>query len=213
MRKRTITAMTMTKIGKIALTEKDRTAIKNMRWVRQVRVGFKGTSRALVIDTKDQSLRTPLTHTLRWRHNPYDDQSRELTEGKRLPEKVIIPLPRYRLVLTEDYFYVQLTTKPNPNTLRFGVTPQYHQTRDISDWNRIYRPCYGYDSGNESVIEEYRDAKTWDEKAYLVAVFLQSAIPHYSAHWYRTKFAYTLGLVGEAFIEKDNTQATINTTT
>lgn len=173
-------------------------SLANIKWVESAEAHY---GPLFVVKSKPNTLRMYLTHKIVLRSYDEYDASTEL------PEKMPIYLPQYYIHLEEERFSFQLANKPEARTQHFGVTPQYHTSITQSSWNRVYHPCYGYDGSFQpidsmSTIVNYTDAETWEEKAQIAVIFVQSAQPHYGKDWYRTMFAYRLGLVGEEMVDE-----------
>lgn len=169
--------------------------IRSLKCVDTVRTEGDG----YVIKTKPNALSTYLTHKVSY------TEVGDTYCGTELASPLRVALPQYYLELQAQAFYVRLVKKPQPNLPRFGITPQYHLHRYLSEWKDIYQPCYG--SGTPETSDTYLlycIETDWKKKALIAVEFLQSAIPHYGnyPHW-TANFAYRLGLVGEEILENN----------
>lgn len=160
------------------------------------------------INTKKGMLSTELTHNIRPGKSSFDPSFKK---GKKLKERRRVKLPQYRIYLGERDFWFSLAQEPRyVRANAFGIIPTYQYLHPLTYWTFKERPCYERGRGTtpelRSTIEDYIATESWSEKAKIAAVFLQSAIPHYGETWYRTSFAYRLGLVGHEVLEKVTTK-------
>lgn len=178
--------------------------LKAIKWVADAEKSPDENS--FIIHTRPKMLKFQVDHKI-YRVSPNID---EFSATLKMKKTMVLDLPEYRILLQKGDFWVALMRKPMPNTKWFGITPQYHDRKEIGTWNKWYVPCYGesdrqYDL--RSSILDYKDALTWKEKANIVAIFLQSAHPHYGRDWWTACFAYRLGLLGEEIIDKKQEKA------
>lgn len=177
--------------------DKDLRALKKLRWVSTVKkeVGF------YVLRTKKDVFVTKLTHSIRAGRSDYDNG---FVAGSRLKEEAVVPMPSYRVYLRNNGFMFSLANKPkNVIAGLMGVIPQYDHLTNEQHWKEPLTPCYGNGRGDtpqlRGTAEDYRYATTWLERAQIAAIYLQSAEPHYGQTWYRTAWAYRLGLIGDEY--------------
>jgi hypothetical protein len=174
----------------------DLQALKKLRWVADA--AKKGTGYAL--HTKPNVFTVELTHRIIAGYSSYDDGYQQ---GKALETPVRIPLPPYWFYLDPENFKFSLVAKPEQMRGKFGMIPQYQYLWQPETWGQPFAPCYGNSKDNSpegrSTIYDYREAKTWVERAIVASIYLQSALPHYGETWYNTAFAYRLGIVGDEY--------------
>lgn len=175
--------------------------LETLRWVSRVteydRDGYTG----FLLRTRPRTLKIQLTHTIRKGGAVYDGNYQT---GSRLKEPTELLLPSYRILLTERHFMFCLNYRPRKAQERIGLYPCYAALSLTKNWNVPGQTCYGNpgaQTGRTTAKEDYRAAKTWREKAIIAAQYLQAAEPHYGETWYRTAYAYRLGLVGKEFLE------------
>ena len=172
--------------------------LAKLRWVAEAKERDGG---GYMVRTKPHVFTTLLTHHVRAGDSQYDP---DFEVGQPLKENVRVELPEYWVHLTESDFYFSFVEKPErARAGRVGVIPQYHSVQDVDGWAVPFLPCYGnsinYSPEGRSTKYDYREAKTWVEKAMVASIYLQSAEPHYGEMWYNTAFAYRLGLVGDEY--------------
>lgn len=175
-------------------TKQELDSLRSLRWVKSAKKIIDGYE----IRTKPGALTTVLTHKIR--KNPYGEI--DYDQDVPLQQPTEIALPTYYIKIFEDNRYrpfsLRLASKPKKalNIHRLPVTPQYHL--DVENWKEYYEPCYGASPSNVSDGRySFHAATTLKDKAREVAIFLQGADPHYGRHYWRTCFAYRLGLVGD----------------
>lgn len=174
--------------------------LKELKWAEQV-TALRGSSKGTyVITTKPDMLKIQLTEKLGFGDTLYDHKYNGV--GK-LKEPITVSLPQYKIYISKNYFRFALKSKPKkPNDIEIGRWPQYTGLVGIGSWRGIFTPCYGdypqqEDGTNIGMLEAYRMTDSWKDKANIATYFLQTAEPHYGNKWYRTAFAYRMGLVGK----------------
>lgn len=169
-----------------------------------------------LVKTRANTLKVYLTKKIKERSEPsFWGWEPNYLGGALLKEKIPVYLPQYHITLTlggsldhhgdKPPFALNLASKPEKVTEIIGMCPQYHEVTKAEDWDKPFTPCFGYGSDPEiNVAAEYRDVKTWKERAICAATYLQGAMPHGSEEysWFMTSFAYRLGLVGDEVLEK-----------
>lgn len=158
--------------------------LNKLKWVEsvtQLKLGYQ-------ITTKPNVLKLEITRFM--------DEYECATES--MPQPILVKLPSYALYLRKNVFSLRLATEPNynPKSLRRWI----HQAQTFGSgdksWKRYLIPCLGL------FDEIYQRNDSWVTKALIAAEFLQSAVPDMGGVARRTRFAFSLGLVGEEVIKK-----------
>lgn len=179
------------------MQDNDLKELQTLPWVAEARK----TEDGYAVRTKPGAFQATLTHKIRKGRSAYDET---FTSGSRLETPTVITLPEYWFYLGDqknEVFKFSLVKSPPKVLDHFGMTPQYNQLTSTERWGVPLIPCYGTAPGDANSLYTYRLAKTWRDRANEVAIYLQSAVPHYSEPWYTTAYAYRLGIVGDEMLE------------
>lgn len=183
--------------------EKIITELKGLRWVEDATTD---ATNDMYLTTRPDSLNCKLTHKIQDMGRGYGARfDSRFRSGKALKTKITLKLPSYIVRLSAGNFSFRLKDKPEGTQAQIGIIPTYHYLVSIQEWESYSNVCYGESNGQKKnqtdTQTDYRAATSWREKAIIAVTYLQSAEPHYGYTWYRTAWAYRLGLVGDEFVE------------